>query len=193
VGQEDVRVETRLVPTTITPGNYFLGVLANADGAIDEAFVGNNAGVTDASISVFEAALTIVTERTDLARAVLGVPYEFGLEALGGVGPITWSVAPESSLPLGLSVDATNGALVSLRLPEAEETAQDRRLLTLVALAASGLAGSVMRFAIAPPPGFDHPAAAGLRTRAAFAAIAIGVGAVFGLMHLIKQLARRRA
>lgn len=89
------------------------------------------------------------------------------------------------------AVDATNGALVSLRLPEAEEIAQDRRLLSVVALASSGLAGSVLRFALAPPPAFHTPDAMGIRLRAGFAALVIGVGAVFGLLHLVRQLARR--
>jgi len=107
--EDDIAVDIVDVPSGIPDGNYYVGLLANANGALREVFTDNNAAVTPEPIPVFEAIIQFTTR--SFPRATLGVPYEVGVFAQGGAQPITWEETPGTELPPGLELDAQTGII----------------------------------------------------------------------------------
>ncbi|MBX5467969.1 MAG: cell wall-binding repeat-containing protein [Firmicutes bacterium] len=75
--------------------------------------VGNAAGIGPALANAFTytggSPLQLTT--TSLPSAAVGQAYAATLTATGGEAPYTWQLAPGSSLPAGLSLNATTGVL----------------------------------------------------------------------------------
>ncbi|MEM1023230.1 MAG: putative Ig domain-containing protein [Myxococcota bacterium] len=109
VGADDISVDTVTVPVTVQAGNYFLGLVANPNETVREVFLANNVSVTAEPLNVFEAVIQFIT--SSFPRATSGVPYEVGAFATGGTQPITWALAPGSSLPPGLTLEASTGII----------------------------------------------------------------------------------
>src|SRR5205823_1383701 len=60
---------------------------------------------------VGSAAEPFSLEPTSLLTGQVGVPYTQALVAIGGTAPFHWKMAAESSLPAGLTLDATTGVI----------------------------------------------------------------------------------
>jgi hypothetical protein len=60
-------------------------------------------------LTVGTNALTIAT--TSLPSGEAGVPYSQNLTAMGGTGPLTWSLEPGTSLPPGLTLNSSTGQI----------------------------------------------------------------------------------
>jgi hypothetical protein len=108
------------VPTGLTLQTD--GTFSNAPGttgtfnftvkAVDSA---DQVAIAQLSIQVVQP-LTINT--VSLSDATAGQGYNYGLSWSGGSGPVTWSFAPDSDTPAGLSLQA-NGNLTATRIDEA--------------------------------------------------------------------------
>lgn len=142
-GQDDIAVDIMTVPSLIEEGNYFLGLLANADGRLREVFLENNAAVTPDPIPVFEAIIQFTTR--SFPRATSGVPYEVGVFATGGAEPITWELTPGSELPQGLSLDGDTGIIEGI--PEVE----GRFDFSLRAVSGTAFADKAFFIIVTPP------------------------------------------
>jgi hypothetical protein len=88
------------------------------------------------------------------------------------------------------TADATDGTLVSLRLPAESSAKSDRRLVALLGLAAGCLSGAALRLALLPPALFAGADAASLRARLLVAALVLAGGTVAGLISLTRQMER---
>lgn len=84
--------------------------------------------------------------------------------------------------------DATNGTLVSIRMPLASTSHADRRFLGLLALALGGVSGSLAHLALLPPALLASPDAIGLRVRLAAGAAALLVASMMGLRSIVRRL-----
>jgi hypothetical protein len=143
VGQDDIAVDLMTVPSSIEQGNYYIGVLANADRALREVFLDNNAAVTEDVIPVFEAIIQFTTR--SFPRATSGVPYEVGVFASGGAEPITWELSPGTNLPPGLELDADTGII------EGTPTAEGRFDFGLRAVSGTAFADREFFIIVTPP------------------------------------------
>jgi MYXO-CTERM domain-containing protein len=103
-GTAHTRVDVFVVPSTLAPGPYYVGVVADPDDLVAELVESNNVAVSATTVEVLPSGLTILTDALPLAT--LAVEYDVVLAARGGTGPLMWSVA-DGALPTGLALDAS--------------------------------------------------------------------------------------
>lgn len=109
VGATDTATDTVVLPTTLAPGNYWLGVCANYDSGASrfgggEITIVNNCLSATAPVQVSTTEVAIVT--ISLPAATQYAPWGLRLQALGGTGQYTWGLAVGSLLPVGLTLSA---------------------------------------------------------------------------------------
>ncbi len=106
-GGDDYGIDTLDIPASVQPGRYYLGILIDPAGAVDEVGRENNA-IVGPQLQVFAATIRWVTQ--SLPRGTLGVAYEAGLFAAGGATARRWAVQA-GTLPPGLALDAASGII----------------------------------------------------------------------------------
>lgn len=106
-GDDDFGIDRLRLPSNIMPGTYYLGMIVDPDGLVQEVDETNNT-FTGPQLRIYDAGITFIT-RT-LPRATVGVPYEVGVYASGGSLGRTWTV-PVGALPAGLSIDTSSGII----------------------------------------------------------------------------------
>jgi uncharacterized protein (TIGR03382 family) len=107
VGERSVVTEILRIPADVGLASWYLGVLIDPAGAIDEIEKDNN-GYASQQVSVLGRGLIVTT--TSLPSAVLDAQYAVTLGAQGGDGAYTWKTRSGTALPPGLSL-STNGRL----------------------------------------------------------------------------------
>ncbi|MCB9655060.1 MAG: putative Ig domain-containing protein [Deltaproteobacteria bacterium] len=108
------RVESRLageLPPSLPVGDYFVAVIADPAGTLDEIDEVNNAKVLDAQLNIFESTLSLA--QTPLPKATLGARYFAQLSPLGGDGHYLYAVA-HGALPPGVVLNEATGVLDGL-------------------------------------------------------------------------------
>ena len=106
-GADDFGIDILQLPSNLPAGNYYLGLLVDADEQVEEVREDNNAAVGP-ELAVFGAALRFSTDR--LPMATVGIPYETGVYASGGPLGQRWTVQ-SGDLPLGLSIGEATGII----------------------------------------------------------------------------------
>ncbi len=106
-GGDDYAIDVVNVPSSVTPGTYYLGLIVDPEDRVDEVYEDDNATLGP-QVPVYAAAIHFVTN--SLPNGTLGVPYEVGVYATGGPLALTYSVAG-SALPGGLALDPASGIL----------------------------------------------------------------------------------
>ena len=102
VGASDSKTEIVRLPGTLTPGTWYVGVLADSDEQVVELDEVNNA-LASASVQVAGSSLVVATSQ--LPDAVVDRPYSFRLVAQGEQGASTWALDPAAgALPAGLTL-----------------------------------------------------------------------------------------
>ncbi len=109
------RVSTGALPQgmLLSEGGALLGIPAVSDAFSFEVTVTDR--IRQTASKTF--ALTIrpfppvIVSASPLPSAKFGRPYVFQFQAINGYTPYSWSVAPGSTLPTGLGLNATNGVL----------------------------------------------------------------------------------
>jgi Putative Ig domain/Cellulase (glycosyl hydrolase family 5) len=99
------------VPATIlSSGVTFIVVSTppHAVGPVDVVVV-NSAGLTTELVNGYTYSIAVTTSA--LPAAIAGISYSQSLAATGGLEPYHWSIAAGSSLPSGLSLNATTGMI----------------------------------------------------------------------------------
>lgn len=96
---DDLRTDSVLIPASLDPGEYFLGLVLDPDGEHQELDKKNNTLVLPRRILVQPAGLEIIT--SSLPSATEGVPYVHPLVAVGGAGAYSFS---GNGLPPGMSL-----------------------------------------------------------------------------------------
>jgi hypothetical protein len=144
VGSVDVKSELVQVPSGLTSATYYLGVLMDPDGLVDEV-THDNDGLAGQQVTVVGEGLAVDT--AELPDAVLNVPYSMQLSAAGGEGMYAWSLSPGASLPPGLMLSgdgvlsgtpSLQGAFaLGLRVTSAGVSADGVRSLRVVPLTSS--------------------------------------------------------
>ena len=99
--------ETVQIPSTVTPGSYYLGAILDPENLVPEISEVNNTGVAAQPVSVAVDAVNVAT--TALPRAYVGVDYSFHLAASGGNGTYEWGNT--GTLPPGIVLVASTGEL----------------------------------------------------------------------------------
>ena len=94
------------VPSTLAPGSYYLGVIANPTLAVTETNALNDTAFDPTTINVTSTSLALVGEGA-LPATSAGAIYSFVFTASGGDGHYTFT---SSALPAGLQL-AANGTL----------------------------------------------------------------------------------
>ncbi len=95
------------VPSSVAPGDYYLGAIVDPSNVVTETDETNNTHA-EGPITVFASPLSIVTRM--LPDGVTDVSYAAQLVATGNTGTVRWSIS-SGALPDGISVLA-NGELV---------------------------------------------------------------------------------
>lgn len=107
MGGDDYGIDILQIPSQISEGNYFVGLIVDADNLVDEVDEDNNTAVGP-TIPVFSAAIRFDTD--NLPNATLGVDYNVGVYASGAPLALTWTVS-RGALPDGLSIDPNSGII----------------------------------------------------------------------------------
>jgi hypothetical protein len=107
--QASTAMDSVLIPASVPPGRYWLGLCANFDSAasppfgIDEITRINNCITAPAATVITSGELAILTNTLPAANQF--GPYSLRLEAAGGAGLYQWSLSG-GSLPLGMTLSA---------------------------------------------------------------------------------------
>ncbi|WP_373048914.1 CARDB domain-containing protein [Vulgatibacter sp.] len=96
-----VNVQVEL-PSDIQPGSYYVGIVIDPDDVLHEIDDLNNTGASATTFDAFGGPLQVLT--TSLPAAQIGASYCVALNASGGNGDYTWTVANGSALPPGLGL-----------------------------------------------------------------------------------------
>lgn len=107
VNSDDYGIDILQIPSQLSEGNYFVGLIIDPDDLVDEVIEDNNTAVGPL-VPVFSAAIRFATD--SLPNGTLGVDYDFGVYASGAPLALTWSVA-RGNLPDGLSIDGNSGIM----------------------------------------------------------------------------------
>jgi len=86
-------------PASGTAGTYTI--------AVSDAYQPPNT----ATVTWVVLAPVVISTSGSLPDATEGQPYSYSLQATGGAAPYTWAMAVGSSLPAGLSLDASTGVI----------------------------------------------------------------------------------
>ncbi|MBK8011342.1 MAG: putative Ig domain-containing protein [Deltaproteobacteria bacterium] len=150
------RVEGRLVGElpSLPVGDYFVAVIADPEGTLDEVEETNNMKVLDSPLNIFEAALSL--SDVPLPEATLGARYFAQMTPVGGDGHYRYAVV-EGALPPGVVLNEAAGTLEGV--PEATGSfsftvsvashALDARRAFAIEVRSTGLALEVVDFPIA--------------------------------------------
>lgn len=108
------------------PGQSIGGKTVSA--AIDPAIsahgvIAFRAIFTDGTTSIVVASPVVQIETETLPAATCGEAYEASLVSRGGTPPISWTLAPGSSLPAGFSLSSSSGRITSTGTPIARPDA----------------------------------------------------------------------
>lgn len=119
------------LPSDLSPGDYYLGVVMDPANAVSELDEVNNTGASASPITVVGDAVNVVT--ANLPGGYVDVPYSAFLTALGGDGSYAWSLV-NGTLPPGLTLLSTGeisgvpmqrtGANFTVEVTSGGETAQ---------------------------------------------------------------------
>ena len=101
-GQAQVATDFVKVPAFVPPGSYFLGVILDPEGAVDDVDVSNN-GLASQRVEVLGQRLAVVGRLPD---ATAGVPYDYTLVTQGARTAPVFSLSAGSMAPPGLSLSA---------------------------------------------------------------------------------------
>ncbi len=107
IGQRDSAVELVRLPATLAAAPYYLGILADPDGLIDDADPSDN-GLAGTRTDVVPQSLTLAN--AVLPDGTIGQPYFAQLSGAGGAGAYTFTLKDAASLPEGLAL-SNSGAL----------------------------------------------------------------------------------
>ncbi|MDF1565498.1 MAG: putative Ig domain-containing protein [Deltaproteobacteria bacterium] len=97
----DQRTISVTLPSTLAQGVYYLGLIADTQNTLDEPDEADNAAASLATLGVVSNSMIVLTQTLPEGR--VGRAYEVWLEAAGGNGTITWSLAG-GSLPPGIAL-----------------------------------------------------------------------------------------
>jgi MYXO-CTERM domain-containing protein len=100
---EDIGVDTVLIPSSTGPGIHYVGYLVDPANAVPELDETNNTGGSAATVSILPSEIGI--QNRDLPIAVIGAEYQVLFSATGGTGSYAWSIAAGITPP-GLALDA---------------------------------------------------------------------------------------
>lgn len=104
---DDYRIDTLTLPPTVPAGRYYLGMVLDPEGLVDQVTRANDA-VVGPQILIYAASIRFVTDT--LPPGTLGVRYEAGVYATGGAVGRSWAVAG-GTVPPGLTLDPVSGIL----------------------------------------------------------------------------------
>ena len=122
------------------------------------ACTGSAGTQTSSAVLTVQAVQPLVISNSSLPGGMVGSAYSATLAASGGITPYTWSLA-SGTLPAGLSLNATTGALsgspkaaaaataLTFKVTDAEQPAQSKTVslsLTIAAAASSGGGGGAL-------------------------------------------------
>lgn len=99
---EDHGVDNVRIPAQVTGGHYYLIYALDPSNTVAELFEDNNVTISEGTINVLPAQLTILTR--ELPLATVNLPYAFVLAVAGGAGAYTWTI-DDGALPPGLALD----------------------------------------------------------------------------------------
>lgn len=107
-GQRDVGSDTVFVPATTPGATYYLGVLVDPPvtqqfGEVREIDEDNN-GLATSTVDV--APLALALGPAPLPDAMVGLPYTAQLSGQGGNGNYVFGLAPQATLPVGLTLSS---------------------------------------------------------------------------------------
>ncbi len=97
----ETRTTTVTIPSDLTTGAYYLGVLVDPDDAVPEPDEVDNAAHTDTPVAIEASRLTLLTQ--DLPIAQVGRAYQVNLQASGAGGAYRFEVA-SGMLPPGIEL-----------------------------------------------------------------------------------------
>ncbi|MGC4115555.1 MAG: CARDB domain-containing protein [Myxococcales bacterium] len=129
------------LPSDLGVGQYYVGVIVNPEADLPEVLVVNNAGSSASPLTVVSD--TLALPGATLPDAQMGAPYSVHLQASGGDGAYTFSLAAGASLPAGLTLKAdgdiagvptaaTDTVAFEVKVASAGKTATGQYLLKVV-------------------------------------------------------------
>ena len=106
--QVNMAMDSITIPADLAPGNYWLGVCVNFDGATsrfggNEITIVNNCFTQPAAVQISTSAVTISSAA--LPSATRYAPFGLRLQATGGTGTYAWELTA-GSLPPGLTLSS---------------------------------------------------------------------------------------
>jgi MYXO-CTERM domain-containing protein len=107
MGASDATTEFIQIPSTLTPGTYYLGAVIDSDSKVTELDETNN---SLGSTGVTVAPLSLHVSTSSLPDAVVGRPYSFQLSVAGDMPgvPTTWAIdTTQGALPAGLMLSSS--------------------------------------------------------------------------------------
>lgn len=96
------------IPTTVTPGRYYVGVIVDPDNRVREIDKLNNAAATTSQISIGVSTVGLATAA--IPGGYVGADYSTFLRPTGGDGAYTYQVSG-GALPAGITLDPTTGEI----------------------------------------------------------------------------------
>ena len=114
----DVQLGTGEVAITATPSNPATtavlsvpGSALSTPGPVSVVVTTNGIPSNASTFTIIGDTTLTITNESNLGTQSVGTAFEVDLHATGGNGNYTWSVAPGTTLPAGLSLDANSGVL----------------------------------------------------------------------------------
>jgi subtilase family serine protease len=102
---DDRATDLLRVPSDVSPGTYFIGLITDPDGRVAELDERNNTAASVGTVEVVPSSLRV--ETSYLPDGLVGVVYHQHLVAAGGDGVYRWELEPgQGELPNGLSLSA---------------------------------------------------------------------------------------
>ncbi|HCF57809.1 MAG TPA: hypothetical protein DFS52_07420, partial [Myxococcales bacterium] len=106
IGEQRVATDLVQIPSDVSPGTYYVGLVVDPMQEILELDESNNAIGSLGVVEIAPSSLDVVT--STLPDAMIGAEYLQQLVAVGGYGSYAWSVEPgQGELPAGLQLSET--------------------------------------------------------------------------------------
>lgn len=119
---EETSVEHVSLPSDLSVGQYYVGVIVNPEADLPEILVVNNSGASATPLTVVSDTLTL--QGAALPDAQAGAPYSVRLGAGGGDGAYAFTLGAGSTLPAGLALSAS-GDVAGVPLSPSDAVAFD--------------------------------------------------------------------